>query len=51
MVGWWKDRRGASAVEFALVAPFLLLLVGAIVRLRRGPPCAAYVDREDGRCN
>ena len=22
-----------------------------VVRLRRGPPCAAYVDREDGRCN
>ena len=21
------------------------------VRLRRGPPCAAWVDREDGRCN
>jgi glucose/arabinose dehydrogenase len=22
-----------------------------MVRLRRGPPCAAYVDREDRRCN
>lgn len=22
-----------------------------IVRLRRGPPCSAWVDREDGRCN
>jgi Flp pilus assembly protein TadG len=31
VVGIWKDRRGASAVEFALIAPFLLLLVGAIL--------------------
>lgn len=31
MTGLWKDRGGASAVEFALVAPFLLLLVGAIL--------------------
>ena len=26
-----SDRRGASAVEFALISPFLLLLVGAIL--------------------
>lgn len=26
-----KDRRAASAVEFALIAPFLMLLVGAIL--------------------
>lgn len=31
MAGLWKDRRGASAVEFALIAPFLLMLVGAIL--------------------
>lgn len=31
MSGLWKDRGGASAVEFALIAPFLLLLVGAIL--------------------
>lgn len=31
MVGFWKDRRGASAVEFALIAPFLLMLVGAVL--------------------
>lgn len=31
MGGLARDRRGASAVEFALIAPFLLLLVGAIL--------------------
>lgn len=31
MVGLWKSRRGTSAVEFALIAPFLLMLVGAIL--------------------
>lgn len=27
----WNDRKGASAVEFALIAPFLLLLVAGIL--------------------
>ena len=31
MLGLWEDRRGASAVEFAMISPFLLLLVGAIL--------------------
>jgi Flp pilus assembly protein TadG len=31
LVGIARDRRGTSAVEFALVAPFLLLLVAAIL--------------------
>lgn len=29
--GFLQDRRAASAVEFALIAPFLLLLVAAIL--------------------
>jgi Flp pilus assembly protein TadG len=31
MVGFSRDKSGASTVEFALIAPFLLLLVGAIL--------------------
>ena len=31
MVGFSRDKRGTSAVEFALIAPFLMLLVGAIL--------------------
>lgn len=31
MKAFIHDRRGASAVEFALIAPFLLLLVAAIL--------------------
>lgn len=31
MNGFLKDKQGASAVEFALIAPFMLLLVAAIL--------------------
>ena len=31
MRGFFRNRRATSAVEFALIAPFLLLLVGAIL--------------------
>jgi Flp pilus assembly protein TadG len=30
--GFWRDRRGASAVEFALVAPLLISLLLGIVQ-------------------
>lgn len=32
---FWKDERGASAVEFALIAPFLLLFTVGIIDLGR----------------
>lgn len=31
MLGFLKNKHGASAVEFALIAPFMLLLVAAIL--------------------
>ncbi|WP_431858233.1 TadE/TadG family type IV pilus assembly protein [Azospirillum sp.] len=31
----WVCRRGTAAVEFALIAPFLLLLLGGIIELGR----------------
>lgn len=31
--GWWRDRRGVAALEFALVCPLLLLLFGGLVDL------------------
>lgn len=31
----WRDRRGVSALEFALVAPFLVLLAAGTIEFGR----------------
>jgi len=36
LVGWGRDRRAVAAVEFALIAPIMLALIGAAVDLGRG---------------
>lgn len=37
----WRDRRGASAIEFALIAPILLALVVGVTEIAR------YVNQAD----
>ena len=39
MLSWWNnflgDRRGVSAIEFAILAPVLLIVVGGVVEVGR----------------
>ena len=35
MLNFWRDRRGVAAIEFALIAPLLILLTVGIIDLGR----------------
>lgn len=49
MFGWfnkfWRDQRGGPAVEFVLIAPVLVLLMGGTIELGRAFAQAQAVER------